>query len=144
MNDPRRVFEGAKVMLFLGDRLVILKRDNKPQISWPGYLDFPGGAREGHESPETCAIRETREEVGLRLAPSHLVLAHVRQVGGCVGWYYAAHMPAAWEQDIVFGDEGEGWLMMTPEAYAAHPRAIPHFRDILMAYLAGKGPDASG
>lgn len=31
----------------------------------PGEICFPGGEMEGRESPEECALRETREEVGI-------------------------------------------------------------------------------
>ena len=38
---------------------------------------------------------------------------------------------------IVFGDEGQGWLLMSPEAWLAHPRAVPHFKSRVRAGLAG-------
>lgn len=141
MSDPRRDFTGAKVMLFLGSDLLVLRRDHTPGIAWPGRLDFPGGGREGRESPEACVIRETREEVVLTLpAPS---LRFVQLRGGTAGtrWYFAAHLPAHARRAVVFGAEGAGWLTMTPMAYVAHPRGIPHFRAILGRYAGpGKRP----
>ena len=54
-------FIGAKLALFLGDHLVIILRDNIPNIPWPGRLDLPGGAREGNESPKpACCAKPAR------------------------------------------------------------------------------------
>jgi len=66
-------FSGAKLALFLGVDLLVILRDDRPDIPYPGHWDFPGGGREGQETPEACALRETREEVGLVLRPSELV-----------------------------------------------------------------------
>ena len=66
-------FAGAKLMLFLGEELLVIRRDEKPEIPWPGYLDFPGGGREGEETPEQCALRETFEEVGLDVTEDQIV-----------------------------------------------------------------------
>ena len=57
---------GAKLALFVGARLLVLHRDDRPGLLWPGFWDLPGGGREGAESPLDCALRETREEFGLR------------------------------------------------------------------------------
>lgn len=43
--------------------LYIRRRDDLP--SHPGQIAFPGGAREGTESPLATALRESHEEVGL-------------------------------------------------------------------------------
>ncbi len=131
-KDPSRDdFRGAKLILFLGDDLLILRRDHTEGIPWPGYLDFPGGAREPGESPAECALRETTEEVGLTLTPDSLTWEHFRD--GL--WYYAAHLPAERIDNVVWGGEGEGWEMMAAEEFAAREDAIPHFRTVLRDYL---------
>ena len=74
-------FSGAKIALFMGDDLLVIKRDDKPDIPYPGHWDLPGGGREGDETPELCALREAREEAQLVLA-QQVVLA-----GRGAGWH---------------------------------------------------------
>lgn len=128
-------FVGAKLALFLGPDLLVIRRDDRADIPWPDHLDLPGGGREGTETAQTCVLRETAEEVGLRLDPAQLVYrrTYLRPHGLVV--FFAAHLPAKAAQDVVFGDEGQGWMLMSPEAFAAHPEAVPHFRQQLRLYL---------
>lgn len=124
-------FGGAKLILFIGDRIVILRRDDRLDIPWPGQLDLPGGGRDGSETAEACVLRETLEEIGLALRAEDLVwCAQFKR-----GVFFAAHLPEHAETQIVFGDEGQGWMLMRAEAYAAHPEAIPHFADMVRRYL---------
>ncbi len=125
-----RAFKGAKVALFLGPELLVIRRDEGKPIPWPGFLDFPGGGREGGESPAACALRETREETGLTLAPADLIWRRSYPSPIPV-WFFAARLPAARREEVVFGGEGQGWQMMAPEAYLADARGIPHFQDRL-------------
>ena len=129
-------FDGAKLILFIGSRIVVIERDMRPDIPWPGYLDLPGGGREGPETPEDCVLRETQEEIGLALRPGALVWR--RDVGQKV--HFAAHLPGGSETRIVFGSEGVGWSLMTPEAFIAHPKAIPHFAESISLYLRQRSP----
>ncbi|WP_264212016.1 NUDIX hydrolase [Leisingera thetidis] len=129
-------FSGAKLALFLGGDLLVILRDDKQEIPYPGHWDLPGGGREGGESPEACALRETREEVGLELPPQVLVWSKAFQRPHGQVWFFAAHLPAAAAGRIRFGDEGQGWALMAPEAYCAHPLAVPHFAERLQEYLA--------
>lgn len=128
-------FSGAKLALFLGDSLLVIRRDDRPDIPWPNALDLPGGGREGGESAKSCALRETREEVGLVVAPEALSYCrtYMRPHGRVV--FFVAHLPAEAEKDVVFGNEGQGWMLMPPETFADHPEAVPHFRDQMRAYL---------
>ena len=132
-------FVGAKIVLLIGGRLLTLLRDDIPGIVYPGWWDMPGGGREAGESAEACVLRETREEVGLELSEAALEWRAVftsPTTGGEAVWFAAA-LPAGAERDIVFGDEGQGWRLMPPEAWLAHPRAIAHFKSRVRAGLAG-------
>lgn len=124
-------FGGAKIILFVGPKIVVLRRDDKRGIPWPGMLDLPGGGRDGSESAETCVLRETFEEVGLVLTPGDLVWREQFKRGV----FFAAHLPAEAVRQIVFGSEGQGWALMDPMDYARHPDAIPHFADMVRRYL---------
>jgi len=126
-----QAFGGAKLILFIGDRIVVLRRDDRADIPWPGRLDLPGGGRDGEESPQACVLRETAEEIGLSLQDRDLVWCE--RYGR--GVFFAAHLPAEAEDLIVFGSEGQGWSLMRAEDYARHPEAIPHFAIMVRRYL---------
>jgi len=129
-------FVGAKLAILVGARLVTILRDTHPGLPWPGHWDLPGGGRDGAEDPVACALRETREEVGLRLAPSDLIWArrYVRPHGAV--WFYVARIEATMAEDLQLGDEGQSLCLMPIEEFVAHRRAVPHFRDQLRDYLA--------
>ncbi|MGY3438832.1 MULTISPECIES: NUDIX hydrolase [unclassified Marinovum] len=128
-------FAGAKLALFLGPDLLVIRRDDRADIPYPDHLDLPGGGREGAETAETCVLRETAEEVGLRVTPAQLIYRRAYQRPHGLVVFFAAHLPAEAAQDVVFGDEGQGWMLMAPEAFATHPEAVPHFREQLRIYL---------
>jgi len=66
---PREGLRDAAVLAPILERggaerlLVTERRADLPEH--PGQVAFPGGAREGDEDPVDCALRETREEVGI-------------------------------------------------------------------------------
>lgn len=47
-----------------GSHVLLIKRSKKTD-TWPGYWAFPGGKIEDGELFRECALRETREEVGI-------------------------------------------------------------------------------
>lgn len=131
---------GAKLALFLGNRLLVIQRDDIPTIPYPGLWDLPGGGREAGESPQDCVLRETREEVGLMLAPSDL--SWKRQYGP--NWFFAAHLPAALMSQIVFGDEGQCWRMMRAQDFVDSNAAVAILQDRVRDYLKERPPAISG
>ena len=127
-------FDGAKLALFVGTRLVVLRRDIHPGLAWAGYLDLPGGGREGHESPEACVLRETREEIGLKLGPDVLVWRRFYN-DPVPAWFFVAHVPMWCAGQIMLGNEGQDWHLMDPDSFVRAEEAIPHFRDRVAQYL---------
>ncbi|TAD87137.1 MAG: NUDIX hydrolase [Alphaproteobacteria bacterium] len=70
----RPTTRGAVVALWHGPRLLVV------QTSYRRTLSLPGGGLNRGESPLDGAVREVWEEIGLRLAPEHLVLARQWQL----------------------------------------------------------------
>lgn len=135
MTQDQTEFSGAKLALFLGQSLLVIRRDDRADIPWPDHWDLPGGGRDGDETPLDCALRETREEVGL-VVPADQVIWRVNYLRphGRI-WFFAAHLPATWSAQVVLGDEGQEWQLMEPCDYIRHPKAVPHFAGQLDIYL---------
>ncbi len=128
-------FSGAKLLLFFGDALAVLLRDDNPKIPYPGLWDFPGGGRESEETPEDCVLRETEEEIGVRLTRCDLVWSRSFVGPTQVAWLFAAHVPSQLSACLKLGDEGQKLELMTPQHYLEHPQNIPHLADRLRLYL---------
>ena len=128
-------FAGAKLAILTGGRVLALLRDDDPRISFPGCWDLPGGGREGNETPLDCALRETREELGLVISP-----ARVRW-GACYGlrtartWFFVTHAGEDIASDVVFGNEGQRWAAMDISCFLEHQKVVPHFKARLREYL---------
>ena len=142
MTHLHRDFMGAKMALFVGGKLLVLQRDDRPGLVWPGFWDFPGGGREGAETPVQTVLRETREEFGLHVPASHLCWgrASTNSIGRSV-WFFVGHLPARAEGQVRFGDEGTRWALMPEAAFEAHPKAVPQFKQRLRDYRRGVLPD---
>lgn len=131
-------FLGTKIAVFLGDKLVVILRDDFSHIPFPNHWDFPGGGREGNESPLETGLRETKEELALTLTQKDIVWsrAYTSQTAPkTVTWFFVAKIDAALEKQIRLGDEGQCWTMMSVSEYLTHPKRIPHFADRLGDFL---------
>lgn len=54
--------------------LLLIQRAERLADPWSGQMAFPGGRTDpADSSPESTAIRETREEIGLELGPDHAI-----------------------------------------------------------------------
>jgi 8-oxo-dGTP diphosphatase len=133
---------GAKLALFLGDRLVVLHRDDKPGLLWAGYWDLPGGGREGTETPLACVLRETHEEVSLRIDPEVISWGRVYGTSSMqLSWFFVGHAPDSLREQIVLGDEGKGWDLWSVDEFFEHALTVPNFKPRLQDFLAGVPSD---
>ena len=130
-------FTGAKLAYILNHQLLVYKRDNIPHIPFPDMWDFPGGAREGDESPEDCVLRELHEEFGLLLDATRLVYkeygANYNNTG--FSYFFVAEGSTAEIARIQFGSEGQCWQLMGIDEFLAHPMASPVLKPRLQQYL---------
>ena len=56
----------VSILAVTSDGRIPLVRQFRPALNQI-TIEFPGGLRDGYEQPETCAVRELAEEVGLKV-----------------------------------------------------------------------------
>ena len=130
-------FNGCKLALLQGTKLLVYKRDEKDNIPYPGQLDLPGGGRECDETPEQCVLRELYEEFSIKLPAIRLIYRQKYSLSqpGEFAYFFVAELSEHESQAIVFGDEGQSWLFMDIEDYLASPWAITHLKKRIVEYL---------
>ena len=133
--DPQDDFIGAKLALYLGDLLAVILRDDLPGLIFADHWDLPGGGRDGNEGPLTCALRECREELGLIVPPDAVLWRAAFPEPAGVKWFFVARMPAAAADDVIFGEEGQRWALMSENTYVGHPKAVPAFQQRIKLWL---------
>ena len=136
------LFHGAKAALFIGPRLLVLLRDDKPDILFPAHWDFPGGGREGEETPFRTLAREVAEEVGLDLPRHAITWAQEFDAAHHPGqkvWFFVARLPVAMADQIRLGDEGQCWALMTVPQFLALSNTVPSLPSRLRIALAKEG-----
>lgn len=120
--------QGALVALWWQGRLLLVETSYRRELSLPG-----GGMKRG-EAPTAAAVRELREELGLRVRPDQLGdpwSCRERSAGGeNTVWIFALQL----EQEPairVDGLEIVGWQWLTPQQALGQPLA-GHLREYLL------------
>lgn len=139
--EARFEFTGCKIALFCGDKLLTILRDDKPTIPWPNLWELPGGGREGDESPFECVAREVYEELSIQLSKDDIVWS----------WIYPSMLDEnknsvflvgqlTQEQfdSIVFGDEGQGYKLVSLEEFLTSDRVVPQLQERVRDYVEKK------
>lgn len=120
---------GVFVLVWHGDALLLVKNSYKTRYS------LPGGLLKRGETPVAGAVRETWEEVGLRLAPEQL--RPCREITDTIGGRATFLEVRLAERPAVRIDQREiVWAEFVPLAQA---RAMPLGKEIA-AYLADPAP----
>lgn len=133
-------FNGAKGLVFLGDKILTYRRDNKTTNS-PLCIDLPGGGREANESPFDTFKREVQEEFGIALQEDDIqfscTIPSVMEPDKKS--YFVVTKPLKFsDSDVKFGNEGVEWLLMEPSEFIKRPDGIKRQQDRVTRYLKGE------
>ncbi|MGR3634895.1 MAG: NUDIX domain-containing protein [Shimia sp.] len=134
-------FDGAKVAILRGSRVVAILRNDASDNAFPNMWDFPGGAREEGESPEQCVLRKLDEELSLKLTPEQLSWKRrfgPERQGMPVTWLFVAELPDLDEGRLRLGGAGQAWRMFDAARFLRQSNAVPHLKVQLSEYLDGR------
>ena len=121
-------FTGVKVALLVEKSILVVLRDNKPDIPWPNMWELPGGGRElGLTLKEESIIWS-------RIYPS--ILDKDR-----LAVFVVAQISQKQYQEICFGDEGQEFKLMPIEDFIKAEGVIPQLQERFKDYLVGKEID---
>ena len=139
--------DGAAVILYTPDQVLLQKRDHNPP-RFPGRWAIFGGGIQAGETPEASACREMREELGLSLTPQDIELLGRFQVIGrnndpVVHFFRAPLREGFWDLLLALSRsyrldlEGEGLALFThSEVDCLHLRC--HDRIALERHFQGR------
>lgn len=133
-------FNGAKGLVFIGDKIIVYRRDQKTDI-YPLFLDLPGGGREDDESPFDTFQREVKEEFGITIEKGDVYFSSTYQSGTDPSKesYFIVTKPLKLNTaDVIFGNEGLEWFLMTPDEFIARPDGIKKQQKGVAKYLSEK------
>jgi len=131
-------FIGVKIALFFEGDLLVYLRDNKPGLRFAGLWDFPGGGREGEETPIECVTREVKEEFSIELKPVQIIWQKEwpsMHEPNSKAHFMVAQLTKNNFENIKFGVEGQKWKLMSVDEFFSHDDAVPHLKDRLKDYL---------
>ncbi len=125
--DPAHIVS-AVVVVRKGNRMLLLERG--PTDPWmPGKWCFPGGAIDPGEGPFAGALRELREETGLRVTEADLKPLGAIPIGNTVVYAFETELPG--RVRLVDGEHSDfRWL--TPTEIQSYP-TIPLVKEIARA-----------
>ena len=137
-------FVGAKIALLVDQDILVLRRDDVPNIPWPNAVDLPGGGSEPGETPLECALRETNEEISISVSPDAVVWERSFPEGGLgpeIAWFFIARIGSDLADQIRIGDEGQATWKEPISTFLAREDAIPFLQDRLLIFLEESGVD---
>jgi len=123
-------FAGTKGLVFIGNKVLIYRRDAKAP-KYPLHLDVPGGGAGLNETPFHTFQREVKEEFGLEIAPDQIVYSRRYKSSlnpNEFGWYAVAKLSQNLVGQIKFGNEGTEYMLMTLDEFLKRDDAWPAYQ----------------
>ena len=112
---------GVKGLVYIGDKLLVYRRDYNTD-KYPGCIDFPGGGKDGDETPFENYKREISEEFSINVDEDDIV--YVRQYPSVSKkdkhvYFPVAKLETKAEGEIALGDEGLEFSLISEDEYLA-------------------------
>lgn len=101
-------------------------------------LGCAAGGREGDESPFECARREVYEELGIHLDEDCLLWSKIYPsviFKGKKSVFMVGQLRQEQFDNIIFGDEGQGYQLMNVEEFLSSSQVVPQLQERLKDYL---------
>ncbi|MEO8065734.1 MAG: glycosyltransferase [Candidatus Doudnabacteria bacterium] len=133
----KRNFHGVKGIIFIDDKMLVYRRDNKTD-NFPLQIDLPGGGKEADETPFETFQRESKEEFGVQIEKSDISYAkqYMSAMDPTKESYFFVTRPLNVDRkDIIFGNEGLEFLLVKPEEYLKFGDAIKRHQDKVKEYF---------
>ncbi|SFN20178.1 8-oxo-dGTP diphosphatase [Izhakiella capsodis] len=127
-------FTGVKLALIYRDKIVVIRRDNNPNIPYPDMYDVTGGTREGNETPMECAFREAREELNLSLT-SELVIWMKNYSDHPQGYFMVCNIERYHVDSMRLGNEGQYISLMDLNNFLKSENVVPFVKARLNDYI---------
>lgn len=128
---------GTKGLVFIGDKLLIYRRDRNTDV-FPQYLDVPGGGPLTLETPYETFRREVKEEFDLDINKANMVYVKKYQSTkqqGKYEYFCVAKLSQECEARIMLGDEGYDYYLMSIDEYLGANDAWPVFQQRTKEYI---------
>lgn len=131
-----RNFHGVKGLIFIEDKILVYRRDNKTK-SFPFYIDLPGGGKEEDESAFETFKRESREEFGISIEKENVTYAkkYTSAMDQSKESYFIVIKTYKTKDDVNFGDEGLEYFLLKIEEYLQLNDSIPRQKEKVEEYL---------
>ena len=130
-------FTGTKGIVFIGDKIVVTRRDGNTNRH-PFKIDLLGGGREGVESPFETFKREVKEEANLIIKKEFVVFSKPHPSFteiGKEGYFMVVKSDTLKEEDMVLGNEGTEILLISVQDFLERQDGIQGQKDRVIEYL---------
>lgn len=135
-RDRYQLSAAVFVLLMRGDEVCMLRRKGTGWMD--GSFSIPAGGLEAGETLRAAAIREAREEIGVRIAPDDLHHVHTlhSRTGGAA-WSGHFFRATRWEGVPVLCEPDKHDDLRWQPIAALPPATIPYVRQAIQAVAAG-------
>lgn len=131
-------FTGSKAALIFNDQLLVFLRDDTPGLRFRNLWDFPGGGREGEESPFETLNREVQEEFGITLTERAVLWKKeypAMHDPSERAFFFVINLTQTEIGNVVFGGEGQRWQLMPIDEFLSRNDVVPDLKGRLKDYL---------